>query len=105
MWKPKSVLVNMHGTSQEFKNLNVCELNSMRKRMSTVVRCPDGKIKLFCKGADTVILDPPRCGPRWLRKLPAHAPNHDPARLLVLRRRPTQFEPKATGSSQRTCSF
>ena len=25
--------------------------------MSTVVRCPDGKIKLLCKGADTVILE------------------------------------------------
>ncbi len=25
--------------------------------MSTVVRGPDGKIKLFCKGADTVILE------------------------------------------------
>lgn len=25
--------------------------------MSTIVRCPDGKIKLFCKGADTVILE------------------------------------------------
>ncbi|KAI0629096.1 phospholipid-translocating P-type ATPase [Trametes polyzona] len=55
--KPKSVFVNMHGTSQEFEILNVCEFNSTRKRMSTVVRCPDGKIKLFCKGADTVILE------------------------------------------------
>jgi phospholipid-transporting ATPase len=25
--------------------------------MSTVVRGPDGKIKIFCKGADTVILE------------------------------------------------
>jgi magnesium-transporting ATPase (P-type) len=25
--------------------------------MSTVVRGPDGKIKLYCKGADTVILE------------------------------------------------
>lgn len=25
--------------------------------MSTLVRCPNGKIKLFCKGADTVILE------------------------------------------------
>ena len=29
--------------------------------MSTVVRGPDGKIKLYCKGADTVILE--RLGP------------------------------------------
>jgi phospholipid-transporting ATPase len=25
--------------------------------MSTVVRCPDGRVKLYCKGADTVILE------------------------------------------------
>lgn len=55
--KPKSVFVNIQGVSQEFEILNVCEFNSTRKRMSTVVRGPDGKIKIFCKGADTVILE------------------------------------------------
>ena len=49
--------MNVHGRSLEYEILNVCEFNSTRKRMSTVVRCPDGKIKLFCKGADTVILE------------------------------------------------
>ncbi|EGO00863.1 hypothetical protein SERLA73DRAFT_167084 [Serpula lacrymans var. lacrymans S7.3] len=55
--KPKSVFVNIQGTSQQFDILNVCEFNSTRKRMSTIVRAPDGKIKLYCKGADTVILE------------------------------------------------
>lgn len=55
--KPKSVFVNIQGQSQEFQILNVCEFNSTRKRMSTVVRMPDGKIKIFTKGADTVILE------------------------------------------------
>lgn len=55
--KPKSVFVNVLGVTQEYQILNVCEFNSTRKRMSTVVRCPDGKIKLYCKGADTVILE------------------------------------------------
>lgn len=32
--------------------------------MSTVIRGPDGKIKLYCKGADTVILE--RLGPNQL---------------------------------------
>ncbi|EST09357.2 P-type ATPase, A domain protein [Kalmanozyma brasiliensis GHG001] len=54
--KPRSVFVNIRGTQQEWEILNVCEFNSTRKRMSTVVRCPDGKIKIYCKGADTVIL-------------------------------------------------
>jgi phospholipid-transporting ATPase len=51
------VFVDALGTSQEFQILNVCEFNSTRKRMSTIVRGPDGKIKLYCKGADTVILE------------------------------------------------
>ncbi|KAF9073498.1 calcium transporting ATPase [Rhodocollybia butyracea] len=55
--KPRSVFVNIHGRSQEFQILNVCEFNSTRKRMSTIVRMPDGQIKLFTKGADTVILE------------------------------------------------
>ncbi|TFK45591.1 phospholipid-translocating P-type ATPase [Heliocybe sulcata] len=55
--KPKSVFVNIRGQSQEYEILNVCEFNSTRKRMSTIVRGPDKKIKLYCKGADTVILE------------------------------------------------
>ncbi|KAK7045662.1 aminophospholipid translocase [Paramarasmius palmivorus] len=55
--KPKSVFVNIQGQSQEFEILNVCEFNSTRKRMSTVVRMPNGQVKIFCKGADTVILE------------------------------------------------
>ncbi|KAJ7128986.1 calcium transporting ATPase [Mycena crocata] len=55
--KPKSVFVNIQGQSQQFDILNVCEFNSTRKRMSTVVRMPNGKIKIYCKGADTVILE------------------------------------------------
>ncbi|KAJ7039124.1 calcium transporting ATPase [Mycena alexandri] len=55
--KPKSVFVNIQGQSLQFDILNVCEFNSTRKRMSTVVRMPNGKIKIYCKGADTVILE------------------------------------------------
>jgi len=51
------VFVNIDGQSLEFEILNVCEFNSTRKRMSTVVRGPDGKVKLFTKGADSVILE------------------------------------------------
>lgn len=57
MRKPRSVFVNIDGVSREFEILNVCEFNSTRKRMSTIVRTPEGQIKLYCKGADTVILE------------------------------------------------
>ncbi|CAG8604638.1 2225_t:CDS:10 [Paraglomus occultum] len=55
--RPKSVSITVNGTSYDYEILNICEFNSTRKRMSTVVRCSDGKIKLYCKGADTVILE------------------------------------------------
>ncbi|KAJ3324656.1 hypothetical protein HDV06_006549 [Boothiomyces sp. JEL0866] len=55
--KPKSVIIAVNGEDQEFEVLNVNEFNSTRKRMSVVVRAPDGRIRLFIKGADTVIFD------------------------------------------------
>ena len=58
---PRAVTVDVRGVPQTFQVLQVCEFNSTRKRMSTVVRCPDGRIVLMCKGADTVIL--PRLAP------------------------------------------
>ncbi|EPQ26729.1 uncharacterized protein PFL1_05708 [Pseudozyma flocculosa PF-1] len=55
--KPRSVFVTIRGVEHEFEILNVCEFNSTRKRMSALVRGSDGKIKLYCKGADTVIME------------------------------------------------
>ncbi|KAK5102755.1 aminophospholipid translocase [Lithohypha guttulata] len=55
--KPRSVLVEVEGQELEYELLAVCEFNSTRKRMSTIFRCPDGKIRIYCKGADTVILE------------------------------------------------
>lgn len=55
--KPKSVTIERNGELSEFQLLNVCEFNSTRKRMSAIFRCPDGSLKLYIKGADTVILE------------------------------------------------
>ena len=55
--KPKSVIIQVNGQELEYELLAVCEFNSTRKRMSTIFRCPDGKIRIYCKGADTVILE------------------------------------------------
>lgn len=40
-----------------YEILTVLEFTSARKRMSVIVRDPNGKIKLFCKGADSVIYE------------------------------------------------
>ncbi|GAA5828011.1 hypothetical protein JCM11251_005690 [Rhodosporidiobolus azoricus] len=59
--KPQSVFVQLsHPPSskpREYQILNILEFNSTRKRMSAIVRTPEGKIKLYCKGADTVIFE------------------------------------------------
>ncbi|KAI9760972.1 MAG: hypothetical protein M4579_001348 [Chaenotheca gracillima] len=55
--KPKSVTITVEGQDFEYELLAVCEFNSTRKRMSAIFRCPDGKVRCYCKGADTVILE------------------------------------------------
>ncbi|PBP15700.1 phospholipid-translocating P-type ATPase [Diplocarpon rosae] len=59
--KPRSVQITVKGEEFEYELLAVCEFNSTRKRMSAIFRCPDGQIRCYCKGADTVILE--RLGP------------------------------------------
>lgn len=55
--KPRAVAIMVDGKEYEYELLNICEFNSTRKRMSTVLRCPDGKVRIYTKGADTVILE------------------------------------------------
>lgn len=42
--------------TESYEVLDVIEFSSKRKRMSIVIRMPDGKICIFTKGADSVIL-------------------------------------------------
>jgi len=39
------------GREESYQILNVLEFTSTRKRMSVIVRMPDGRIKLMIKGA------------------------------------------------------
>ena len=50
-----SIIINVLGEEREYTVLNTLEFNSSRKRMSAIMRMPDGKIMLYCKGADSVI--------------------------------------------------
>ncbi|KAK9107861.1 hypothetical protein Syun_023872 [Stephania yunnanensis] len=40
-----------------YEILNVLEFNSTRKRQSVICRYPDGRLVLYCKGADSVIFE------------------------------------------------
>ena len=52
----QNILIDLKGKVVKIAVLNVIEFNSDRKRMSVIVRLPDGRIRLMCKGADSIIL-------------------------------------------------
>ncbi|KAL4912226.1 hypothetical protein BDW62DRAFT_195155 [Aspergillus aurantiobrunneus] len=49
------LILNVLGEERTYTVLNTLEFNSTRKRMSAIVRMPDRSIRLFCKGADSII--------------------------------------------------
>ena len=51
----EGIRLNVQGTEQTYRVLNTLEFNSTRKRMSAIIRMPDNRIILFCKGADSMI--------------------------------------------------
>ncbi|KAL8950774.1 MAG: hypothetical protein Q9222_003206 [Ikaeria aurantiellina] len=64
------IILNILGEEKEFTVLNTLEFNSSRKRMSAIIRMPNGKIVLYCKGADSVIYSRLRPGQQpQLRRL------------------------------------
>ncbi|KAI0643994.1 phospholipid-translocating P-type ATPase [Trametes meyenii] len=52
-----SVNVEVMGQPERYIPLQLLEFNSTRKRMSVIVRNPQGQIVLYCKGADSVIYE------------------------------------------------
>ena len=50
-----TVDIEVMGQTERYTLLKVLEFNSTRKRMSVVVRTSDGRLVLYCKGADSVI--------------------------------------------------
>ena len=49
--------IEVMGQSEKYAFLKMLEFNSTRKRMSVILRCSDGRIILYCKGADSVIYE------------------------------------------------
>uniref|UniRef100_A0A4W4F5R7 Phospholipid-transporting ATPase n=1 Tax=Electrophorus electricus TaxID=8005 RepID=A0A4W4F5R7_ELEEL len=52
---PESVCVVEMGVPRTYELLAILDFNNVRKRMSVIVRSPEGKLALYCKGADTII--------------------------------------------------
>ena len=57
MWSQFNLALFQWGRVEKYEILNVLEFNSTRKRMSVVVRTPEGKLLIYCKGADNVIYE------------------------------------------------
>ncbi|KII85635.1 hypothetical protein PLICRDRAFT_115926 [Plicaturopsis crispa FD-325 SS-3] len=49
--------IEVMGQKERYTLLRLLEFNSTRKRMSAIVRNPEGKLILYCKGADSVIYE------------------------------------------------
>uniref|UniRef100_A0A3Q2QBE4 Phospholipid-transporting ATPase n=1 Tax=Fundulus heteroclitus TaxID=8078 RepID=A0A3Q2QBE4_FUNHE len=54
---PESITIMEMGQKVTYELLAVLDFNNVRKRMSVIVRSPDGKMTLYCKGADTIIYE------------------------------------------------
>ncbi|XP_039988198.1 probable phospholipid-transporting ATPase IM [Xiphias gladius] len=54
---PETITLCEMGRAVTYQLLAILDFNNVRKRMSVIVRNPQGHIKLYSKGADTIIFD------------------------------------------------
>uniref|UniRef100_A0A671TBZ3 Phospholipid-transporting ATPase n=1 Tax=Sinocyclocheilus anshuiensis TaxID=1608454 RepID=A0A671TBZ3_9TELE len=54
---PETISLVEMGMPTTYELLAVLDFNNVRKRMSVIVRSPEGKLTLYCKGADTIIYE------------------------------------------------
>ncbi|OCT86919.1 probable phospholipid-transporting ATPase IM isoform X1 [Xenopus laevis] len=54
---PETITVQEMGKVVTYQLIAILDFNNIRKRMSVIVRNPQGKIKLYCKGADTILFE------------------------------------------------
>ncbi len=59
---------SMEPITESYDILDVIEFSSKRKRMSIIVRFPNGKICIFCKGADSAIMPRLKLAPLAMEK-------------------------------------
>ncbi|TRY55627.1 hypothetical protein DNTS_008832 [Danionella cerebrum] len=54
---PETITIEEMGMQRSYELLAILDFNNVRKRMSVIVRSPEGKLSLYCKGADTIIYE------------------------------------------------
>ncbi|GMR41325.1 hypothetical protein PMAYCL1PPCAC_11520, partial [Pristionchus mayeri] len=53
---PNSITIKDNGRDVTYELLAILDFNNDRKRMSVILKTPEGRIKLYCKGADMMIM-------------------------------------------------
>ncbi|XP_019062342.1 phospholipid-transporting ATPase FetA isoform X2 [Fukomys damarensis] len=53
----ETITVIEMGVTRVYQLLAILDFNNVRKRMSVIVRTPEDRLMLFCKGADTIICE------------------------------------------------
>ncbi|XP_029437776.1 probable phospholipid-transporting ATPase IM isoform X2 [Rhinatrema bivittatum] len=54
---PETITVVEMGKTKTYELLAILDFNNVRKRMSVIVRSPEGRLILYCKGADTIVYE------------------------------------------------
>ncbi|NXG67568.1 AT8B2 ATPase, partial [Hemiprocne comata] len=54
---PETITVVEMGETKVYELLAILDFNNVRKRMSVIVRSPEGDLTLYCKGADTILYE------------------------------------------------
>ncbi|RKL37643.1 putative phospholipid-transporting ATPase DNF3 [Fusarium proliferatum] len=81
-----------HEEELKYEVLDVIEFTSVRKKMSVVVRFPDGRVSVICKGADSAIL--PRLKMSQIAKQKASEVRKSAELEREMHRRSEQQEPR-----------
>ncbi|VDM81727.1 unnamed protein product [Strongylus vulgaris] len=54
---PQSITIEVMGKEEVYELLCILDFNNERKRMSVITKNSQGKIRLYCKGADMMIME------------------------------------------------
>ena len=79
---------------ETYEVVDVIEFSSQRKRMSVIVRRPDGRLWLICKGADSMVLPRLTMAPQALQSAQNVRQSADLERALL--RKSEQCEPRSS---------
>lgn len=69
---------------KKYKLLNLIEFDSDRKRMTVVVRTPENRVLVICKGADSIIEKRLKAGDQYITRTQEFLDNYAKSGLRTL---------------------